>query len=80
MHRDHPTTAPLDFDGVWLAYPAAGKRPGEGGDCYEVKSFGDDELAAYRYCNRHDGFKAALVKDGQSLLEAVNAMEAAADD
>lgn len=71
---------PVPLDGVWLVYPVAGERAGNGGDCYEVISFGDDETRALRYVNRHDGFKAAYVKPGQSLLEAVNAMEAAADD
>ncbi|MFC4128949.1 hypothetical protein [Nocardia rhizosphaerae] len=79
MRRDHLIVAPHDPDGVWLAYPTAGKRSGEGGDCYEVKSFGDDELAAYRYCNRVDGFKAVLVKPGQTVLDAVNAMADAHD-
>lgn len=75
MRRDHLTVAPLDGDGVWLVYPIAGKRSGEGGDCYEVKSFGDNEMDALRYANRVDGFKAAFVKPGQTLLDAVTAME-----
>lgn len=79
MRRDHLAVAPIDADGVWLVYPTAGKRSGEGGDCYEVRSFGDDETRALRYANRHDGFRAALVKPGQSLAEAVEAMDAADD-
>ncbi len=68
------------LDGVWLVYPVAGERAGNGGDCYEVMSFGDNENRALRYVNKHDGVKAAYVKPGQTLLEAVTAMEVAADD
>lgn len=79
MRRDRLTVASLDCDGVWLVYPISGKREGQGGDCYEVVSFGDDETKALRYVNRHDGYRAAYIKPGQSLAEAVEAMEAADD-
>ncbi|MFD3594396.1 hypothetical protein ACFWU5_16855 [Nocardia sp. NPDC058640] len=61
--------------GTWLAYPTSGGRAGEGGDCYEVAAFADDELACLRYCNTHDGYKAAYLLPGQTLLQAVRAME-----
>lgn len=80
MRRDHLTVASLDNDGVWLVYPIAGKRSGEGGDCYEIRSFGSDELAALHYANRHEGFRAAFIKPGQSLVDAVEAMGTDNDD
>ncbi|WP_280389501.1 hypothetical protein [Nocardia wallacei] len=58
------------IDGGWLAVPAQGRRAGEGGDCFEVAYFADDELSAYRYCNSRDGFKAVYVLPGQTVLEA----------
>ncbi|MFE3052255.1 hypothetical protein [Nocardia sp. NPDC059239] len=63
---------PLD-DGAWLAFPEAGESEGEGGDCYAVAYFGDDELEALRYANRRPGYRAVLIKPGQTLLEAVKA-------
>ncbi|WP_280357881.1 hypothetical protein [Nocardia otitidiscaviarum] len=60
-------------DGTWLAFPEAGERDGEGGDCYAVAYFGDDELAALRYANKHPGYRAVLIKRGQTLLDAVKA-------
>ncbi|TDP29898.1 hypothetical protein [Nocardia ignorata] len=75
-------TTPIQLGelGGWLVYPVAGTRAGEGGDCYEVVYFGDRELDALRYANRHDGFRAVYAQPGQSLLQAVDAMEAAAHD
>ncbi|MFD6400702.1 hypothetical protein [Nocardia sp. NPDC060249] len=80
MRRDHLTVAPLDVDGVWLVYPVVGSRDGEGGDCYEIRSFGDNENQALRYANRHDGYRAVLIKPGQTLIQAVEAMEEADRD
>lgn len=65
-------TVPLD-DGTWLAFPEAGENEGEGGDCYGVAYFGDNELEALRYINLHRGYRAVLIKPGQTLLQAVKA-------
>jgi hypothetical protein len=62
--------ADLD-DGAWLAFPVAGERAGWGGDCYAVAYFADDELAALRFANQRDGYRAVLIKPGQTLAEAV---------
>lgn len=64
----------LDY-GSWLVYPVEGSRPGEGGDCYEVAYFGDDELRALRHVNTHPGTRAVYALPGQTLLQAVQAME-----
>jgi hypothetical protein len=61
---------PNDYGG-WLVYPEAGDRVGEGGDCYAVAYFGDDELEALRYMNRNRGTRAIYVKPGQTISEAL---------
>ncbi|MBF6358088.1 hypothetical protein IU449_26695 [Nocardia higoensis] len=62
-------------EGAWLAYPIEGDRDGEGGDCYEVAFFADDELAALRFVNARDGFRAVFIKPGQTILEAWHLMQ-----
>lgn len=63
-------TTPLD-EGAWLVYPVEGDRDGEGGDCYEVAFFADNELEALRYANRNRNYRAVYIKPGQTILEAV---------
>ncbi|WP_157119775.1 hypothetical protein [Nocardia xishanensis] len=58
--------------GAWLVFPEAGKRAGEGGDCYQVTYF-DDELAALRYANQRNGYRAVPIKPGQTILDAIGA-------
>ncbi|MFE2994200.1 hypothetical protein ACFXG4_04200 [Nocardia sp. NPDC059246] len=63
---------PLD-DGAWVAYPIAGERPGEGGDAYAVRFFGNNELSelqALHYSNDNPGYKAVYMAVGESILEA----------
>ncbi|WP_109527165.1 MULTISPECIES: hypothetical protein [Nocardia] len=57
---------------AWVAFPQAGEREGEGSDCFEVAYF-DNELEALRYANRRDGYRAVLIKSGQTILDAVKA-------
>lgn len=60
-------------DGAWVAYPAKGERPGEGGDAYAVRFFGNSdtsELNALRYVNDNPGYKAVYVIAGESILDA----------
>jgi hypothetical protein len=61
-------TAPID--GGWLAIPLQGARAGEGGDCFGVAYFGDDELAALRYANQRDLYRAIYILPGQTVLDA----------
>ncbi|MET8430061.1 hypothetical protein [Nocardia sp. NPDC004860] len=59
--------------GAWIAYPAVGARPGEGGDAYAVRYFGnneDSELHALRFVNKNEGFKAVYIALGESIVEA----------
>ncbi|MFE7744475.1 hypothetical protein [Nocardia sp. NPDC057455] len=60
---------PLD-EGAWLVYPVQGDRDGEGGDCYEVAFFADNELEALRAANRQSNLRAVYIKPGQTILEA----------
>lgn len=57
-------------DGAWLVYLETGDQPGEGGDCYSVLFFGDEELKALHYVNEHRGYRAVFIKPGQSILDA----------
>jgi hypothetical protein len=62
-----PQSTPFE---AWIVFPQAGEHEGEGGDCYAVSYF-DNELEALRCANRRDGFRAVLIKSGQTILEAV---------
>ncbi|NKY60798.1 hypothetical protein [Nocardia flavorosea] len=60
-------------NGAWLAYPNVGDQPGAGGDAFEVRYFGNDdlsELRALRYSNDNPGFRALYMAPGESILEA----------
>ncbi|MFE5290442.1 hypothetical protein ACFRAQ_36310 [Nocardia sp. NPDC056611] len=59
----------MDSD-YWVAFPEAGKKGGEGGDCYAVAFF-DNELDALRYVNRNHGYRAVAIKSGQTILAAL---------
>ncbi|WP_043654621.1 hypothetical protein [Nocardia thailandica] len=70
MRRDNLTVASDVVDGSWLVYPVEGSRPGQGGDCYEVVNFGDQELKALRYANANPGLHAIYVLPGESIAAA----------
>ncbi len=61
-------TSPID--GGWLAVPFQSPRAGEGGDCFGVAYFADDELAALRYANTRDNYRAIYILPGQTVLNA----------
>lgn len=66
-----PHHIPVVLDGAWIVFVEDGDAPGSGGDCYEVRYFGDDEMSALRYCNKHREFRAIYIKHGQSLAQAL---------